>query len=170
MPDSSTMGGRRALATIVFTDVVGCSTHMGQHEERALIAVQRDLALMRQLCERYEGWAVKEIGDALMMHFSSAVKAVECAQAIQLAIATQARQLPPDSLVLQHRIGMHLGDVLIDDHDVRGDGVNIAARCRVPPSPVRSIFPRLCAMRFQRSTTKQRSRSAVVASKISIHP
>ncbi len=129
------MSGRRALATIVFTDVVGYSAHMGQHEERALVAVRRDLALMRQLCEHHEGWAVKEIGDALMMHFGSAVKAVECAQAIQLAIATQARQLPAGSLILQHRIGMHLGDVLVDDHDVRGDGVNIAARVQSAAKP-----------------------------------
>ncbi len=135
VPDPSFVGSRRALATIVFTDVVSYSAHMGQDEERALAAVKRDFALMRTLCEQHEGWAVKEIGDALMMHFSSAVQAVECAQAIQKAIVVQARQLPPDSLILQHRIGMHLGDVVIDADDVRGDGVNIAARVQGAAEP-----------------------------------
>lgn len=135
VPDSPSVGSRRALATIVFTDVVSYSAHMGQDEERALAAVKRDFTLMRTLCEQHDGWAVKEIGDALMMHFSSAVQAVECAQAIQKALLTQARQLPAGNLILQHRIGMHLGDVVIDAHDVRGDGVNIAARVQGAAEP-----------------------------------
>ncbi|MGQ4648650.1 adenylate/guanylate cyclase domain-containing protein [Lyngbya aestuarii] len=124
----------RTLAAIVFTDVVGFSSLMAEDEENTLHLVRRDFRLMRQLCQQFEGKVLKTIGDALLMYFTSAVRAVACAQEIQASLAEAAAKLPQPE-VLSHRIGIHLGDVFFNGKDVMGDGVNVAARLQSAAEP-----------------------------------
>ncbi|WP_413165966.1 protein kinase domain-containing protein [Capilliphycus salinus ALCB114379] len=133
----SHLRGQRTLAAIVFTDGVGFSARMSTDEEHTLDMIQRDLQLMRETCQQYEGEAIKSTGDGLLMYFVSAVNAVNCAIEIQTQIATNARQLSANDVLL-HRIGIHLGDVYFQDGDVMGNGVNIAARLegKAPPGGI----------------------------------
>lgn len=131
---SSGIRGHRTLATVVFTDCVGFSARMSEDEDHTLDLIRRDLKLMKRVCEHYEGRVLKSTGDGLLMHFSSAIKAVECAVEIQRAVAEAAQQLQPKD-VLQHRIGVHLADMFITDTDVMGNGVNIAARLQAEADP-----------------------------------
>jgi len=124
----------RTLAAIVFTDVVGFGSLMAEDEEHTLHLVRRDFRLMKQLCQQFEGKVLKTIGDALLMYFTSAVRAVACAQEIQLSLAQAAAKLPQPE-VLSHRIGIHLGDVFFNGKDVMGDGVNVAARLQSAAEP-----------------------------------
>ena len=126
--------GQRTLAAIVFTDVVSFSMLMATNEEHTLDLLRRDFQLMTELCQRFEGKVIKTIGDALLMYFSSAVKAVGCAQEIQSSLAEITANLAPDD-ILTHRIGIHLGDVFFNGTDVLGDGVNIAARLQAEAQP-----------------------------------
>jgi class 3 adenylate cyclase len=125
---------RRVLAAIVFTDVVGSSALMSVDERKTLALIERDFRMMRRACEHFDGQILKNTGDGLLMHFSSAVQAVSCALRMQRTLAEAQKKLPPDQ-VLKHRIGIHLGDVFVSDHDVMGDGVNIAARLQESAEP-----------------------------------
>lgn len=125
---------RRTLATIVFTDGVGFSARMAEDEEHTLELIRRDLQLMRELCQQFEGYVIKSTGDGLLMCFGSAVKAVICATEMQKCLTEAAASLPPRE-VLSHRIGIHLGDVFVKDNDVMGNGVNIAARLESKSQP-----------------------------------
>ncbi len=125
---------RRALAAIVFTDIVGFSARMSTNETATLKACQRDLGIMHQICKDGKGQVLKSTGDGLLMFFPSAVDAVRCALKIQQRITEDAKALPPGA-ALQHRIGIHVGDVFFSKHDVMGDGVNIAARLQEQAEP-----------------------------------
>jgi serine/threonine-protein kinase len=126
--------GNRALAAIVITDSVGFSARMSSDEEHTLTLIQRDLQMMRQICQSTEGQVLKSTGDGLLMYFVSAVQAVACAIEIQTTIAAQAEGRSPED-VLIHRIGIHLGDVFFSETDVMGNGVNIAARLQTEAKP-----------------------------------
>jgi|GEM_PF-978329 len=118
------------LAAIVFTDIVGFSRLMSENESNALPRTRAELARLRELCEKHNGKVLKSTGDGLLMHFTSAVKAVACALEIQAS-----RPVPEGEQPLRHRIGIHLGDVYLEDGDVMGDGVNIAARLQTQADP-----------------------------------
>jgi class 3 adenylate cyclase len=126
--------GLRTLAAIVFTDVVSFSAHMGRDEVKTLGLINRDFAEMRRLCEARGGAVLKTTGDGLLCYFASAVEAVACALEMQKHFAALAKTLPSGE-ALQHRIGIHLGDVLVQDQDVMGDGVNIASRLQAEAEP-----------------------------------
>ncbi len=132
IPDS--LHGHRALAAIVFSDIVDFSARVGQDEEQALKLVRRDLDIMKGICEKHDGQVLKTTGDGLLMFFSSAVQAVACAQAIQEGFAEMEKKLSAKN-TLKHRIGIHLGDVFVSETDVMGDGVNIAARIQAEAVP-----------------------------------
>lgn len=119
--------GQRTLAAIVFTDVVSFSRRMHEQEVATLKLLEEDFAVMRRLCERHAGTELKSTGDGLLLYFTSAVQALGCALQIQRQFAARERD-NPEADNLAHRIGIHLGDVFVNDHDVMGDGVNIAAR------------------------------------------
>lgn len=125
---------RRTLAAIVFTDIVNFSAQMQGDEDRTLRLARRDLDYIRKVCDECEGKVLKNTGDGLLMYFSSAVQAVACAMKAQKAMASLKNKLPAEE-VLQHRIGIHLGDVFVGDGDVMGDGVNIAARLQAEAEP-----------------------------------
>jgi type VI secretion system protein ImpC len=126
--------GEYSLAAVVFTDVVGFSLRAGEDERRALSCLQRDFRLMMPLVERYHGHLIKTLGDGQLLCFQSATNAVVYAISVQLALMDAAADLPPDE-VLQHRIGIHLGDVFLSGDDVNGNGVNIASRLQGKAEP-----------------------------------
>ena len=126
--------GQRALAAIVFTDVVSFSALMQRDEVGTLRRLERDFATMRAMCAQHEGAVLKTTGDGLLLYFNSAVQAVACALALQRHFAEQKKALP-DGEALTHRLGIHLGDVFIGEQDVMGDGVNIAARIQSEAEP-----------------------------------
>jgi len=117
----------RTLAAIVFTDVVGYSRHVQINENRAIANFQRDLQLMQRICDECGGKILKTLGDGALMQFPSANQAVQCALEIQNALFEQSKYYAHED-VLDHRMGIHLGDVMVTATDVMGDGVNIAAR------------------------------------------
>ncbi|NEQ45231.1 MAG: adenylate/guanylate cyclase domain-containing protein [Leptolyngbya sp. SIOISBB] len=124
----------RALAAIVLTDAVSYSARMSVDEEGTLTLIQRDLDLIAEQCECFGGKVLKSTGDGLLMSFYSAVQAVLCSQEIQHQLAKLVEGVPPEDY-LQHRIGIHLGDVLLSHGDVLGNGVNIAARLQTKSTP-----------------------------------
>jgi len=126
--------GQRSLAAIVFTDVVSFSARMQADEETTLRLLRRDFDAMRSICVQHHGSVLKSTGDGLLLYFSSAVQAVACALAMQRAFAGEQKTRPA-SEHLTHRVGIHLGDVFVNEQDVMGDGVNIAARLQAEAEP-----------------------------------
>ncbi|MCK5115536.1 MAG: hypothetical protein KAR44_02985 [Candidatus Aegiribacteria sp.] len=119
--------GRRRLAAIMFTDVAGSSRLMGDNEDHVMLLLKRDIRVIDDLCQQFEGRVLKSMGDGCLAIFESGVHAVECAREIQRHFKEQSGSLPENE-ILEHRIGIHLGDVYVSDEDAMGDGVNIAAR------------------------------------------
>ena len=118
----------RRLAAILAADVVGYSRLMGINEEGTLAALkthQREL-LDPKIAE-HRGRIVKTTGDGALVEFASAVDAVRCAVEIQCAMSERSAAIPEDRRI-DFRIGINVGDIIIDEGDVYGDGVNIAAR------------------------------------------
>lgn len=124
----------RMLAAIVFTDVVGFSKLASQNEGRVYVALQRDMGVMTNLCRAHGGQVLNTMGDGMLLCFASAVDAMSCATEIQQTLYNQSHTLPA-SEVLHHRIGVHLGDVIMNGDNVFGDGVNVAARLQALAKP-----------------------------------
>lgn len=124
----------RMLAAIVFTDVVGFSKLAAQNEARVYVALQRDMAVMTSLCQAHSGQVLNTMGDGMLLCFSSAVDALSCAVEIQRTLYGQSHSLPT-SEILHHRIGVHLGDVIMNGDNIFGDGVNVAARLQAMAKP-----------------------------------
>lgn len=124
----------RILAAIVFTDVVGFSRLAAQNESRVYVALQRDMGVITNLCRAHTGQVLNTMGDGMLLCFMSAVDAMTCAIEIQRTLFNQSRSLPAGD-VLQHRIGVHLGDVIMSGDNVFGDGVNVAARLQAVAKP-----------------------------------
>lgn len=135
---------QRILAAIVFTDAVGFSKLAGKDEQAALSILRRDFRVMGEFCERQGGKVLKTMGDGMLMMFPSAVDAMQAALNIQDALYAQALRLPAIS-ILQHRIGVHLGDIIINGDDVFGDGVNVASRLQTEAKPGAICYSRTVA-------------------------
>ena len=133
--------GHKALAAIVFTDVVGFARHAHDNEQRALADLQRDIEILKSICARTNGTVLKTMGDGILMRFPTAHEAMQCALEIQRVLHEQAKSLDPRD-VLWHRIGVHLGDVVVTADDVYGDGVNVAARLQAEAGPGTILFSR----------------------------
>lgn len=128
LPSTPRAAERPRLAAIVFTDVVAYSARMQRDEAGTLALVQADFALMRERCTQHGGELLNSMGDGLLLCFGSAVQAVACALQVQSEFGARRSQLPPEQ-TLEHRIGVHIGDVFRQESGgVAGDGVNIAAR------------------------------------------
>jgi class 3 adenylate cyclase len=125
---------RRKLSAIVMVDVSGFSRLMGRDEEGTTARIREFHARIRSIVEAHEGRVVDTAGDSVFGEFDSAVNAVRCAQAIQDAQAAVNRTQPPEEHI-ETRIGVHLGDVIVQDYQVYGDGVNIAARLQALADP-----------------------------------
>jgi len=118
----------RRLAAILAADIAGYSRLMGEDEEGTLTALK---ALTREVAEpaidAKRGRIVKSTGDGFLVEFPSVVEAIRCAVEMQREFAKRNSSIAAERR-LEFRIGINLGDIIVDEHDIHGDGVNIAAR------------------------------------------
>ena len=125
----------RKLAAILSADVAGYSRLMGEDEEGTLTAFKAHRAeAVDPAIARHHGRIVKTTGDGLLAEFASAVDAVRCALAVQEAMAARNATVANDRKI-EFRIGVNVGDVMIDGDDLMGDGVNVAARLQEIAEP-----------------------------------
>jgi class 3 adenylate cyclase len=117
----------RRLAAIMAVDVVGYSRLMGEDEAGTARVVREHREAARPLVSEFGGRIVKTMGDGVLLEFPSAVAAVQCAVKIQKLMSTRNKDTPVAKRAV-YRIGVNLGDVLIDGDDILGEGVNVAAR------------------------------------------
>lgn len=110
----------RQLAAIMFTDIVGYTALMGKDEKNAFEILKKNRQIQQPLVKQYRGTWIKELGDGVLASFNTVTDAVMCAGAIHQACKEVEG--------LQLRIGIHLGEVVFENNDVFGDGVNIASR------------------------------------------
>ncbi|GEP59881.1 adenylate/guanylate cyclase domain-containing protein [Reyranella soli] len=132
------MTEQRRLAAIVSADVAGYSRLMGRDESGTLAALK---AVRQEVVEpaitRHGGRIVKTTGDGLLLEFQSVVNAVRCAIEVQTAIADRSGGIAEDRRI-NFRVGINLGDIIVDGDDIFGDGVNVAARLQeiAPPGGI----------------------------------
>jgi adenylate cyclase len=118
----------RRLAAVLAADVAGYSRLMGRDEERTHANLKSSRkTLFDPAIAAHRGRIVKTTGDGMLVEFASAVDAARCAVEVQCSMAAQNADVPQDTRI-EFRIGIHVGDIIIDDNDIFGDGVNIAAR------------------------------------------
>ena len=117
----------RSLAAIMFTDVVGFSAIMHKDESAALELLDNHNKIVQPIVIKYNGTILKPQADGYLMKFSSAVDAVRCGKDIQKEISIYNKEINENENILL-RIGIHLGDVVLTENDIFGDGVNIASR------------------------------------------
>ena len=122
-------GGRveRRLAAVLAADVAGYSRLMGLDEVGTARTLREHRKVTDALVAKHGGRLVKTTGDGVLLEFPSVVDAVECAVAVQAVMAERNEGIPQDRRML-YRIGINLGDILIEGDDILGDGVNVAAR------------------------------------------
>jgi class 3 adenylate cyclase/outer membrane protein OmpA-like peptidoglycan-associated protein len=126
---------KRRLAAILAADVVGYSRLMGEDEEGTLA----ELKAVRQevtdpAIKEHRGRIVKTMGDGLLVEFASVVDAVLCAIEVQRKMRVRNQEIPADRRMV-FRVGINLGDIIIDQDDIFGDGVNVAARLETLAEP-----------------------------------
>src|SRR5215831_13123734 len=125
----------RRLAAILAADVVGYSRMMAADEAGTFAALKaRRKDVVAPLVAKHRGRIFKLMGDGVFVEFASAVSAVECALEVQRGIAAANDGLPSERQV-HLRVGINLGDVMVDGGDLYGDGVNIAARLEALAEP-----------------------------------
>ncbi len=118
----------RRLAAILAADVVGYSRLMGKDEAATLAALKAHRAeLIDPKANQYNGRTIKLMGDGALMEFPSVVEAVAFAVEVQLAMSARNADLSEDRQI-HYRIGINIGDIIVEGDDIYGDGVNIAAR------------------------------------------
>src|SRR5262250_3042407 len=129
------MTEQRRLAAIVSADVAGYSRLMGRDESGTLAALK---SLRRDVVDppirTHGGRIVKTTGDGLLLEFPSVVNAVRCAIEVQVAMAGRTAELPEDRRIA-FRIGINIGDIIVEGDDIFGDGVNVAARLQEIAAP-----------------------------------
>ena len=125
------MSQSRQLAAIMFTDIVGYTALMGRDELKAFELLEKNRQIQKPIIQQYNGKWIKELGDGVMASFNTVSDAVNAAIKIQQACNA--------SKEFQLRIGIHLGEVVFENSDVFGDGVNIASRLQAIANPG-SIF------------------------------
>jgi len=129
------MASIRRLAAILAADVAGYSRLMGADEEGTHARLQAHLReLVDPKIEEHRGRTVKNTGDGLLAEFASVVDAVRCAVEIQRAMIDREPDAPEDRRI-RFRIGINLGDVIVEEQDIFGDGVNVAARLEALADP-----------------------------------
>src|SRR5712691_1724799 len=125
----------RRLAAILAADVAGYSRLMGVDEEGTLAALK---AIRRELLDlkikEHRGRIVKTTGDGALVEFASVVDAVRCAVEVQRDMAERNADVPADKRI-EFRVGINLGDIISDEDDIYGDGVNVAARLEALAEP-----------------------------------
>src|SRR5215472_1705904 len=118
----------RRLAAVLAADVAGYSRLMGADEEGTLARLKAHRHELIDLkIKEHKGRIVKNTGDGFLAEFASVVDAVRCAVEVQREMAGRNADAPSDRRI-EFRIGINLGDVIVEEHDIFGDGVNVAAR------------------------------------------
>ena len=125
---------KRRLTSILCADVKSYSRLMENDETRTIGTLRQYRAAMDALVERHEGRTINTWGDAVIAEFSSVVEAVQCAIEVQRELAARNRELP-EAEQMWFRIGINLGDVMVENDDLYGEGVNIAARLQELAEP-----------------------------------
>src|ERR1041384_4484306 len=125
---------KRRLTTVLCADVHGYSRLMEADEAGTMAALRRHRTAISGLVERHDGRIVNTWGDAVIAEFASVVEAVQCAVEIQHEVSGQQAE-QPDAQRMRFRIGINLGDVMVEGADIYGDGVNIAARLQELAEP-----------------------------------
>jgi adenylate cyclase len=133
-PTGETAFRKRKLAAILHADVVGLSRLMGEDEAGTHRALGELRGAVDPLIAAHGGRIVSTAGDSLLADSSSVVEALNCAVEMQRASRAVNDPIPPERR-LELRIGLNLGDVIVDGEDIFGDGVNIAARLEVLAQP-----------------------------------
>jgi adenylate cyclase len=121
------VGVERKLTAILCADVHGYSRLMGGDEEATLATLTAHRKIIDNLIEQHHGRFVNSAGDSVLAEFASVVEAVNCAVDIQSALKTENAKLPPERR-MEFRIGINLGDVMVEGDQIYGDGINVAAR------------------------------------------
>jgi class 3 adenylate cyclase len=124
----------RKLATILSADIAEYSRLMAEDEEQTLLTFRGHSEVFASLVSLHRGRIFNTAGDAILAEFGSAVEAVRCATEIQAALQTRNNQFPENRQV-RFRIGVNLGDVMVQGNDLLGDGVNVAARLQSAAEP-----------------------------------
>ncbi len=128
-------GVERRLAAIVIADVVGYSRLIREDEAGTLARFQRlQTTIFQPRIAEYGDRVVKTMGDSYLLEFPSAVAAVECCTAIQKAMSFHEIETPEERRI-RFRVGINLGDIVVDGEDIHGDGVNVAARLESMAEP-----------------------------------
>jgi class 3 adenylate cyclase len=141
------MASTRRLAAILAADVAGYSRLMGADEEGTHERLKGHLReLVDPKIKEYRGRVVKNTGDGMLAEFASVVDAVRCAVEVQRGMIDREPDVP-DERRIRFRIGVNLGDVIVDEHDIFGDGVNVAARLEGLAKPGGSASRAWCATR-----------------------
>jgi adenylate cyclase len=118
---------KRKLTAILCADVYGYSRLMGQDDEATLQTLTSHRRLIGSSIERHRGRFVNSAGDSVLAEFASVIDAVNCAVDIQTSLKTENTKLPTERR-MEFRIGVNLGDVMVESEQIYGDGVNVAAR------------------------------------------
>ena len=116
----------RQLTVIMFTDIVGFTSLMGSDEHKAMSVLKTNRDIHKRIIKKHSGKWLKEMGDGTLASFHAVSDAVYCAGELIVACNEKSIDL---------RIGIHLGDVVEEDGDIFGDGVNIASRLEQTASP-----------------------------------
>ncbi len=124
----------RRLVAILAADIVGYSRHMERDETAALATLSRLRVVADELIASHKGRITGTAGDSILAEFSSVVDALDCAVKIQAGVVASGEDQAPEQR-MQFRIGVNVGDVMVKDGDIFGDGVNIAARLETLASP-----------------------------------
>jgi len=117
----------RRLSAILAADVAGYSRLMSMDEEGTHTQLKGHLAVVDPKIEEHRGHIVKNTGDGMLVEFASVVDAVRCAVEVQRGMSERNARVSVDKRI-EFRIGINLGDIIIEDDDIYGDGVNIAVR------------------------------------------
>jgi len=125
---------QRKLTAMLYADVVDYSRLTGLDEEGTHHTLRKCLDLMTELIERFHGSVVHFAGDAILAEFDTASNALSCAATMQQQLAAENEGIP-DNRRMQFRIGVNLGEVIVDRGDIYGDGVNVAARLEALAEP-----------------------------------
>jgi adenylate cyclase len=123
------------LAAIMFSDIVGFTSHMGADESQTLQIIQANEEIHLKAIASNRGRLLKRLGDGMLASFDAASNAVECGREIQEAVARDGR--------FEVRVGIHLGEVVESAGDIHGDGVNIASRIQGELEPGQIGFSRV---------------------------
>jgi len=135
---------RRRLVAIVSADVVGYSRLMGVDEVGTHARLKANYSdLVEPKIAAHEGRVVKLMGDGLLAEIPSVVNAVEWALDLQTRVASGNDDIPRDQRI-EYRVGVNLGDIIVDGDDIFGDGVNVAARLQEIAEPGGIVIPVMC--------------------------